>query len=410
MARRNLPRDITGASADVSLASGEILFDASINRFRGGDGGTTGGLIQAAQDDLVPIATNASNALKTRTYLTVSRNSSHQADYICDGVADDVQIQAAINAVAAAGGGVVFLRANFNPYRISVPIEMAENVELRGEKLTRNASYGVLLKTSAGVTLDAILTMTGADGALKRNIRVAHIALDGNLTTTWCFKGTNSDYVKFYDCRFINSTNGLASIYSGAAAPITSTIPGGLYLATCNVSSRGGVGVRLEYQTQCWMSDIWFTTGSTTTYWLDFLSSDKVKVTNSEFNTATGAAIRLSDVSTGGAMDYSSQYILVTGCAFANGSDILEDNRTHPNSNRVQITGTSSGATDLGDRPVGNSDVVMTSTDTILPAITWIHPLWMGGFALWIDGSGRLRIMSGAPASDGDGTIVGTQS
>ena len=33
----------------------------------------------------------------------------------------------------------------------------------------------------------------------------------------------------------------------------------------------------------------------------------------------------------------------------------------------------------------------------------------MGAYYLWVDGSGRLRIKSGAPASDTDGTIVGTQ-
>lgn len=34
----------------------------------------------------------------------------------------------------------------------------------------------------------------------------------------------------------------------------------------------------------------------------------------------------------------------------------------------------------------------------------------MGGYHLWVDGSGRLRIKIGAPASDTDGTVVGTQT
>jgi hypothetical protein len=36
--------------------------------------------------------------------------------------------------------------------------------------------------------------------------------------------------------------------------------------------------------------------------------------------------------------------------------------------------------------------------------------LKLGVYHLWIDGSGRLRVKSSAPASDTDGTIVGTQS
>ena len=37
------------------------------------------------------------------------------------------------------------------------------------------------------------------------------------------------------------------------------------------------------------------------------------------------------------------------------------------------------------------------------------HPVF-GAYHLWVDGSGKLRIKSGAPTSDTDGTIVGTQS
>ncbi|WP_309091717.1 hypothetical protein [Phenylobacterium sp.] len=37
-------------------------------------------------------------------------------------------------------------------------------------------------------------------------------------------------------------------------------------------------------------------------------------------------------------------------------------------------------------------------------------PFFIGGYGLWVDGSGRLRIMAGFPSSDTDGTVVGTQS
>jgi hypothetical protein len=36
--------------------------------------------------------------------------------------------------------------------------------------------------------------------------------------------------------------------------------------------------------------------------------------------------------------------------------------------------------------------------------------LRMGAYYLWVDTSGRLRIKSGAPTSETDGTVVGTQS
>lgn len=43
-------------------------------------------------------------------------------------------------------------------------------------------------------------------------------------------------------------------------------------------------------------------------------------------------------------------------------------------------------------------------------ATGYTKPLYFGSFALWVDSSGRLRIKSGAPASDTDGTVVGTQT
>lgn len=38
------------------------------------------------------------------------------------------------------------------------------------------------------------------------------------------------------------------------------------------------------------------------------------------------------------------------------------------------------------------------------------YPLTLGNYCFWVDGSGRLRIKNGAPTSDTDGTVVGTQT
>jgi hypothetical protein len=46
----------------------------------------------------------------SRVVAASDSNNKKYADYLCDGTADDVQIQAAIDAVEAAGGGTVFLR------------------------------------------------------------------------------------------------------------------------------------------------------------------------------------------------------------------------------------------------------------------------------------------------------------
>lgn len=43
-------------------------------------------------------------------------------------------------------------------------------------------------------------------------------------------------------------------------------------------------------------------------------------------------------------------------------------------------------------------------------AYNTVNPLRLGSYHLWVDTSGRLRIKNGAPTSDTDGTVVGTQS
>ena len=53
--------------------------------------------------------------------------------------------------------------------------------------------------------------------------------------------------------------------------------------------------------------------------------------------------------------------------------------------------------------------VSMTDAGVTL-AGTYNKPLTLGSNNLWVDGSGKLRIKSGTPSSDTDGTVVGTQS
>jgi parallel beta-helix repeat protein len=73
------------------------------------------------------------------TIITVGTQTG--ADYVCDGTADDVQIQAAIDAVGAAGGGKIIIR--HGTYDISAGITFPDNIVLEGEGITTvlNFSY-----------------------------------------------------------------------------------------------------------------------------------------------------------------------------------------------------------------------------------------------------------------------------
>lgn len=93
--------------------------------------------------------------IRTATYVVAASDSEHKymADFRCDGVADQVQIQAAIDALNAANGGCVqLLSGNYN---ISVAITIYGGITLQGEnmyttKLNQDAAINVIECSGVG--------------------------------------------------------------------------------------------------------------------------------------------------------------------------------------------------------------------------------------------------------------------
>lgn len=83
------------------------------------------------------------------TYIVAANDSSAsskaQADYVCDGTADDVQIQAAIDALPAGGGKVGLLEGTFN---LAAGItETSDNVHISGQGIE-----GTTIAPADGIT------------------------------------------------------------------------------------------------------------------------------------------------------------------------------------------------------------------------------------------------------------------
>jgi len=107
---------------------------------------------------------------RERTLVIAAKDSKYKvgANYYCDGVADQVEINDAIAALPAAGGSV-FLREG--TYTISDTINIVKsNVVLTG--------HGAKIKLADGTNKDMIKVGDGAT-ALE-NIRISRIRLDGN--------------------------------------------------------------------------------------------------------------------------------------------------------------------------------------------------------------------------------------
>jgi hypothetical protein len=114
-----------------------------------------------------------------------------QSDYVCDGIDDDVQIQAAIDALPATGGKICFSFGNFNAgaIRISRPV-----VHLSGSSVTTHAIAapgGTILKMANGTNSDFIAS---AD-ATERVLILSHMLISGNRANNVSGKGINIDYL-----------------------------------------------------------------------------------------------------------------------------------------------------------------------------------------------------------------------
>jgi len=90
--------------------------------------------------DVFPVVDVVSEATKKITLANLRTAVSpfvtvgfSDADYICDGTDDEVQIQAALTAVGDAGGGVVHVKASSTPYSLGQFLWMPNYVTLEGD-------------------------------------------------------------------------------------------------------------------------------------------------------------------------------------------------------------------------------------------------------------------------------------
>ena len=89
-------------------------------------------------------------------------------DYLCDGTADDVEINNAITALPATGGEIVILDGTYN---ITAKINVTKNnVSIRG-----NGNSTILKRMFNSPAYEGVITLTSRSGC-----KIANLQIDGN--------------------------------------------------------------------------------------------------------------------------------------------------------------------------------------------------------------------------------------
>lgn len=158
------------------------------------------GKIVTSTDVTIGGDVSANGAQLTKVYYVVGFDDN--CDYVCDGTADDVQLNAAINAAHAAGGGTVHLKEG--TYEITAYLDFAnnDNIVFEGE------GWGTILRPENGHNNHVIYSDT------TENLVWRDFMIDGNganQTTgwgIWCNSGTNNRAINLY----------IKDIFAGAIA------------------------------------------------------------------------------------------------------------------------------------------------------------------------------------------------
>lgn len=143
---------------------------------------------------------------RSSTFVIVASNSSAlellQADYVCDGTADDVQINAAIAAMPAGGGSIVLSSGLFTT---AAAIVINKKCNLRGA--------GAGLETDAGLTTikgAGAFNLIEVHGATKlRGIKIIDLQLQGSSKTN----GKSGLYTDDTDIIYVGNISSMNSQY-----------------------------------------------------------------------------------------------------------------------------------------------------------------------------------------------------
>lgn len=200
--------------------------------------GTTGVSAARMNNLEVAVSTMAGSINRAATFTVAANNSStadkNAADYLCDGTADQTEINQAITAANALGGGIVQLCSG--TFNVSGSILMKPLVTFVG--VGRNTQISV----TNGVNTNLDVIKSANEGAACNHTRIYNLYIFGNKTnqTSGTMNGIQMTY-------WTNTRIRDVFIYLMKGAGIQeNTNSSNNYVDSCEVYNCDGAGVDLE--------------------------------------------------------------------------------------------------------------------------------------------------------------------
>lgn len=292
------------------------------------------------------------------TFVVAASDSlnKEKADYICDGTADDVQIQAAIDALNGNGGSVVLMEGTFYinaPISISNTSPADDNVTLQGQ-----GDSTVLKLPDGNSTSIAIIYISGGDPTVKNTI-IRDLKIDGNKdNASGNSYGIYAHYTENVRIKNVTITNGQGVSYGVLSSHCTD-----LSIDNCYMSDWGINVIELKNTSR----------GSITNSFLEkrieiYDNSNYIKISNNYFynlefsvGTDTGAGVYVDG------LDISNNYfyrddsvntptINLSRCRQTN----ISNNHIDVNDNRPITTGSDTSHTLIvGNMLIASGDVTI---------------------------------------------------
>lgn len=213
-----VPHNLLSATHTDTLAgtvtAGDIIYANSTPKWARLAKGTDGQVLTLAAGYPSWAATSATVYRRSATKVVAASNAldTTNADYICDGTNDEVQIQAAIDAVntGGVGGRVLLSEGDFN---IEAKITLYSDIWLQG------SGVGALSVTG-GTTLHLCYDGIMLEASSKNNIKISDMQIVGHMAAaaefpTYDAQGYGNNIVNLLDCYSVM----IDSVFFGLCAP-----------------------------------------------------------------------------------------------------------------------------------------------------------------------------------------------